>query len=106
MTHDKFLESITAQRHAAAVAERQADRDRREEDICRQIDKTYKGIAVRRAASYASFFFSMCLSVLCVFALAAGNFPVLTTCACLCISGIAFADMMADEAGRMERGRK
>lgn len=104
MTHDAYLEAITAQRHDAARAEREADAAARSADIARQIDSTYKGIAVRRVVSTACYLLSMLLAAICVFALAAGNFWALTISAILAVSGIGLANVLVYEMDRMERG--
>lgn len=104
MSHDAYLETITARRHDAARAEREADAAARSADIARQIDGRYRKIAVRRFVAAAGYLLSICLAVLCVLALAAGNFWALTISAILAVSGIGLANVMVYEIDRMERG--
>lgn len=106
MTHDEYLESITAKRHDAAAVERQAERERRDEDICRQIDGRYKEVRnciIMAAIGYA---LSIVSAVICVLSLAAGNAWTLFTCAIMAAAGLGYANIMAHRLDELERGNK
>lgn len=106
MTHDEFLESITARRHDAAVVERQAERERREDDICRQIDDRHKKVRNGRAFATLGYLLSMLSATCCVLSLAAGNVWTLTTCSIMAAAGLGYANMMAHRVDELERERK
>lgn len=100
---DTYLEAITARRYAVALAQREAADAARREEIARQIDRRYPKVAARRAIATVGYVLFFLLTVLCVFALAAGNFLALTVSAILSISGIALANVMVYEIDQLER---
>ncbi|MGO5113591.1 hypothetical protein ACTQ33_00935 [Candidatus Avoscillospira sp. LCP25S3_F1] len=104
MNPDTYLEAITARRYSVALAQREADAAARREEIARQIDRRYPQVAARRAVAAAGYTLFVLLAVLCVFALAAGNFLALTVSAILSVSGIALANCMVYEIDTLERG--